>query len=1330
MKNLLVLCLLLVWAAVQPLQARLNLLFTTDHQLPNSLVNCVAEDADEMIWVATEDGLCRYNGSRFINYRNQPDNPNSIQNNFVRAVCCDPQGHVLVCTLAGVQLYRPQTDDFTPLIYDQSQGITPGNISWLTLLSSGNFIATGNLVYEIHIDEEGQPHAVANALTHKFDMALKACEDTEGNLWVIRSNDGIFRLNKQGEIEEIRKDNTSYGFTSMGIGPDGSVYAGGLERGLFRFDAQRSSFVEVTDASHRFMVKAMLPIQGTQRMYVATDGDGIQMLDCQTRQFTPFIFDDALVDPVTQKVHSLLVSRNGDLWMALYQKGVFVVSQNSIDFKYYGPRSIRYNCVGDRCVTTLLRTPDGTLWVGTDNGGLYGVNSEGQMVAHYNCGTSPGAVPSSLMKLFLDSRGRCWYGSYRQGGGIVNLSTGHCQMIPVEGLQDVPTNIYDFVEDKQGNIWVASMGNGILRYDEQKRTFIPVPLVEACNWTGSLTYEPSTNRLYAGTYTGLVVISLSDSEYHTSQYLPDIVVYSITRISSSQICLCSNRGLVLFDIPSGKYTIYTTDDGLPNNNVYAAQCDADGNLWVSSNGGLSRYNIQEETFTNYTAQEGLMCSEFYKNASMQDADGTLWFGATTGITWFNPRHIRYQPFSCKGRIVNFRAGQKYMQPDAKGIYQIGNEDHSFLIEMATRPLLYTHSVTYRYSLDGDAWQTLPPMTNRVSFSGISSGSHTFRFQVVSEGTTYDEQEARIRIARPWYRSWWGYLIYFVLVCIIIYLLVQRYRRIRYERHLQRAHEREVAINEAKLQLFMNIAHDFRTPMTLVVAPLQKLLNTDKDPHRQRAYQIIDRNANRVLELINELMDLRKIDKAQMKLQCREVAPKPLLDDLCESVSDLAEDRNLTLVHRSGLPEGYTTWIDQVCFDKVFLNLLSNAIKYTPNGGSIQVDTCLDAHGDLQIMVTDTGIGIAPEDRQHIFERFYQVRHSAKVDMGTGIGLNLVQALVRLHHGTIQIEGNPAGQGTRFIVTLPTSQKQYLPQELVTGPVDEPELTQTVTQTAIVHSTLREDHPAEVPSSAGRGSRAVLVVDDDDEVRDYLEHELSPHYRVAACTNGREALEHLLAESYDLVVSDIMMPEVDGVQLCQRIRSNVLLNHLPVILLTAKTSDESRLESLEVGANAFIPKPFNTEILLKTVQNLLNEHDRLRSLFSGQQLPVDQVDTPELQSPDERLLRRIVKIVNENLSNPDLTSELIAQEVGLSRVHLYRKLKELTHQSARTYIRNIRLVKAAELLSHKKMAIAEVAYQVGFANPNNFATAFKELYGVSPTTYNEQHCGEKPSDVTN
>lgn len=1322
------LCLLLLLAGFCLAEAKTNRLFTTDHNLPSSLVNRVAEDAYDMIWVATEDGLCRYNGSQIVNYRNDPDNPHSVQSNFVRTVCCDSLGHVLVATLNGVQLFRPETNDFSEVICAPDLHILPGNIQSITRLANGDFLACGNVIFTIHIDEKGEPHALANAFTHNLGMAYDACQDPQGNIWVIRSSNGIFCLDAKGGLRELLDPHGKpYLFNSLGQGSHGEIYTGGLERGLYRYDKASDAFVEVTSPQDKFMVKDLTPIAGSEQLYVATDGDGIKVFDPASGQFSPYLFDDAQIDAETQKVHSLLLSRNGDLWMALYQRGVFVETNDPIDFHYYGSRSLRYNCVGDRCVTALLRTQDGNLWVGTDNGGLYGVDGMGHLFAHIPCGLRQGAVPSSIVRLFQDSRGRCWYGSYRQGGGIVDLKSGLCRTVPIEGSGEVATNIYDFAEDRHGRIWVGSMGQGILLYDEQKQLFVRQQTTTACDWTGALCYDAASDRLFCGTYAGLIILSLSQPGLPSEQIVPNTVIYSISQPSATQMALSTNSGLILYDLTSGETRTYTMADGLPNNNIYAALADSEGNLWVTGNNGLSKINVRQQNVVTFTSQDGLQCSEFYKNAAMRDADGTLWFGGTTGISWFNPREIRQEQTACEVRIVSFEASENEILPDGRGCFAMGDEAHAFSVEFATTPLLKTHSVIYYAALDDDVMQALPPMSNRVSFSGISSGRHVLRYQIENDGVRSQVHEAVISIPYPWYRSFWANLLWLLLGLLSVYGVLSFVRRRRAVIKLRRLHENEKAINEAKLQSFMNIAHEFRTPMTLVVAPLQKLINTDKDPKRQHTYQLIDRNANRVLQLINELMDLRKIDKAQMKLLCRQQPVAQLIDNLCESVSDLSADHDIDLHHDNHLPEGFTSWIDRDNFEKVVLNLLSNAIKYTPKGGSIVVDTSLDKEQQLCIAVTDTGIGIPPQDREHIFERFYQVRHT-KSHMSTGIGLNLVQALVSLHHGTITVSGNPSGQGTRFVVVLPTREECYLELERTDADVQEPQLEQTVSQSDIVHSVLREDVPLEQGIGA-RLNRSVLVVDDDDEVRRYLVQELSPLFHVEACENGSEALELLQRSSFDLVLSDVMMPVMDGIQLCVRIRSNVLLNHLPVVLLTAKSSDEDRLHSLDIGANAFIAKPFNMELVTKTVQNLIAEHDRLRSSFNGQQLPVDQVDTPELESPDERLLKRIVKIVNENLSNPELTSEMIAQEVGLSRVHLYRKLKELTQQSARNYIRNIRLVKAAEMLSKKKMAISEVAYEVGFSNPNNFATAFKEMYGVSPTAYNERHCNENKADVT-
>ena len=986
--------------------------------------------------------------------------------------------------------------------------------------------------------------------------------------------------------------------------------------------------------------------------------------------------------------------------------------------------------MGDHCITTLLRDHEGFLWVGTDNGGLFCLDADGQTRHHFPCTSDPWSIPSAIMNIFEDQHHRLWIGSYRQGAGTVDRRSGVFHNVPVTDSRNPNSNVYDFAEDKRGTLWAASMGQGLLRYDEKQGIFVSQPTISSANWSGALCYDPIQDVIYLGTYDGLVIYHPDEPSRETEHFLSPIVIYSITRCSATEISLCTNNGLIMFNTQTRSFQTYSSQDGLPSNNVFASQTDGEGNLWVSCGTSLAKFNLQQKTFSVYTAQDGLQSSEFYKNASLRDDDGTLWFGGTMGITWFNPREISHQVQNSTPRVVRLTAAQNNIRPDKNGYYNISNQDNSFTIELATRPILLTRTVVYRYSMDNDAWQTLPPAMNLVSFSHLSSGHHTFSFQSEQEGVTSEVQTIDIFIERPWYLSWWAILLWSAILAFIIWLDYQLISRKRAERRLKAEKERENAINDAKLQFFMNIAHEFRTPMTLVVSPLQKLMKRNNSPEDQQAYELINRNANRVLALVNELMDLRKIDKSQMKLQCHLQSPVPLLQNLCNSVLDLTEARNITLSHFSLVPPSTQLWIDEEALTKIILNLLTNAIKFTPKGGKIDVTSQIKDN-NLIIEVIDTGIGIAPSERKEIFNRFYQVHQSGSSSLGTGIGLNLVNALVHLHHGNIEVDDNPVGKGTRFTVTLPTDENAYAYEEKLTTMPDDPAeagLPTSINPATILHDSLYESKDADAAKIDNAHGPRVLVVDDDDEVRSYLEQELSTRYRVTACANGREALEILLAQPdvFSLVVTDYMMPEIDGIQLCMRIRSNVQLNHLPIILVTAKTSDEDRLASLEVGANAFISKPFNVEILLKTVQNLLEQQRRLRTTYSGTQNPADKVDTPELLSPDERLLQRVLKVINERLSDTSLTGEKVAEEVGLSRVHLYRKLKELTNQSPRNYIRNIRLIKAAELLSQKKMSIAEVAYKVGFASPDNFSALFKEMYGMTPKDYNEQHYSQSDS----
>jgi DNA-binding response OmpR family regulator len=449
----------------------------------------------------------------------------------------------------------------------------------------------------------------------------------------------------------------------------------------------------------------------------------------------------------------------------------------------------------------------------------------------------------------------------------------------------------------------------------------------------------------------------------------------------------------------------------------------------------------------------------------------------------------------------------------------------------------------------------------------------------------------------------------------------------------------------------------------------------------------------------------------MELNCTDVALSPFVKGVVAYTEDIAQSRRQTLTFTDKTNGHINVMLDTDCFEKILLNLLSNALKYTPENGSVTVSidlepkTNLKAGSDVNLTldVVDTGIGIPDDEKRNIFTRFYQVRTNGKYVKGTGIGLNLVKALVELYKGTISVSDNPAGKGTKFTVVLPLKTGTT---EMATGEL----IPQEGSESIIAAPDSNNER------NMLKSRKTVLIVDDDDEIRSFLCEEMASLYNIIDCADGKTAYQTLNKERVDIVVSDIMMPEIDGLELCRLIRQNVRISHLPIILLTAKGSDRDRIEGLQATADAYVTKPFNLALLQTLISNLLLRQEKLRNTFKGNELPTDQITTPEILSADEKLLERLVKCINDNLDNPDLTSEYLASEVGLSRVHLYRKLKELTNQSATNYIRNIRLTKAAELLRQKKCSISEVAYLVGYRTPNHFSTAFKELYGVSPSEY--------------
>ena len=450
--------------------AQFNMLFTSDSDLPNSLVNKIEEDKNSMIWVATEDGLCRYNGSRFVTYRNIPSNPRSLSHNFIRTVCADSVGNVVIGTIGGVQVYNIHTDDFSPRISAEKIGVAMGNVNSILRLADGEFFIGGIDPFTLHINSKGEISVKRNAFTGKTHDVHRSARTPDGKIWVSRQAEGVMYADKDGKIHNVRNyDGSEYNFSSLCVGHDGKLYAGDVESGLYFYNARTKHFDLVHGTEGIIKIRDMKAIPNSDNMCIATDGNGVMFFNIRSHQFVPsHRFDDPFVDISSQKAHSLYVSKHGDIWMALYQKGVFMASHSSAPFGYIGRRSQKYDLIGDRCVTSIIETKDRKLWISTDNGGLYGITPDFQNFAKFRVGTGPEDLPPTIQGLFCDSQGRLWFGSYNRGCGIVNTTTGKAINIPIEGLPGRKTSVYGYAEDKRGTIWAATMGQGIFRYDASR----------------------------------------------------------------------------------------------------------------------------------------------------------------------------------------------------------------------------------------------------------------------------------------------------------------------------------------------------------------------------------------------------------------------------------------------------------------------------------------------------------------------------------------------------------------------------------------------------------------------------------------------------------------------------------------------------------------------------------------------------------------------------------------------------------------------------------------------------------------------------------------------
>ena len=1323
-------------------------LFNTDNQLSSNFATQVFQDKSGFIWIATRNGLNTYDGYHITVIKKDMSNFLGLNSNYINSIAQDEKEHILLGTNNSLLEFTGSEFLKIPMLDSKGEELATYVKQVYPLKNKDVAVATSGYGIMLKKQDEQKCHAMKGEV-EKLKYILKLLEDKRGRLWIITEDGKLYRKETNGKVTSHFAGTEGVGAQDIQQDALGNIYLASKNQGVYLLRAGSNVFTRIRSIGN-------LPIENiyisrNNKLYIGCDGLGIYVYDPQTGFLQDNPLFSRLVNLAKSKITSIIEDNQGNIWVSMLQKGVFMQRNIQNDFNYMGFRLGNLNVIGENCVTSLSINQGNQVWVGTDKDGLYLFNIATRSVeGHF-------LNQSTVLTLCKDQQGRTWVGTYTDGLGYMDAAGS---FHPVDLGISKSVGIFDIKQDPQGNIWIATMGEGLfcLQKDGSRRNYktkygADNNLKINClpnDYLVKMAFSKDGNRVYVATSVGLACLDRKRNSWvSTFKGINCLNKNSFSHCvfvdSKDHVWYGTEDGAFCFDFRKGiKPKLYTTANGLTDNCVASITEDYQGNIWLGTIKGLNKLALKSGTITKFYAESGLQSNEFSDASVCTTQDGkTILMGGSGGLNWFQADQVRQHPWQAKVVISGFILNNKMVTPGMKsGSYtitdnwstlsrdfQLSHEDNTFTLQLSTLTYNDVEQISYVYSINGDAWRTVPAGQNELAFSHMAPGRYKYRIKAICNGYETPVKEFTITIHPAWYASIWAKLFYLLLLIAAI-MLYLRHRKHQMEDQLilqQHIHAEEMG--EAKIKFFMNISHEIRTPLTLIITPLLSLIKEDKEPHRQGIYEIIRKNSERILHLINQMMDLRKIDKGQMVMRMCKTDMVSFINEEYDLFKQQAIAKSIDFEYQHDCEE-LPVWIDRNNFDKVIINTLSNAFKFTPTAGHILLSlTHTDHHA--YISIKDSGIGIPKDKLETIFQRFYQTPDDPNDrNVGTGIGLDLTRSLVELHYGTISARNNEGEKGSKFehgsefIIRIPLGKDHLKPEEIIEEEEMKKDQNNELAE-AEQEEQLAEnnDQPAETlnnsdttPTSAKGAKAEIVIVEDEEDIQEYLKAQLSSDFKIRTYPNGKVALNEILKNKPDLVISDIMMPEMDGTTLCTKLKTNINTNDVPIILLTAKSREEDQLEGLQTGADAYILKPFNMDILHRNIINLLTVRRTLRNKFTGNESQNHQVEQIEMQTPDNSLMQRIMEVINENINDSDLSVDMIAQKVGISRVHLHRKMKELTNQTPHSFIRNIRLQQAAKLLKDGKQSITEVMYACGFSNSASFSTMFKNLYGCSPREY--------------
>ena len=1238
-----------------------NVMFFSSKQgLSNSRVRNLTEDSLHNIWVTTQNGLNRYDGVKMNVYRHEIGNPSSLCYDESTFVFEYKKGTMLIGTGAGLQVFDYATNQFTDIPFIRSENDTvKARVVSINRLRKNRVIVcyAGYGNGELLKNKKGEFYTKR---TEEFDIegvgSIRLFDDPKGRTWIISGLGALYRKTAKGfhRYEGLRL------LRKVCASSSGKVYAATYNNGFYVYDSAQDQFNLVASPDELGGAVQNLRTWTDGRLLLSTDGGGVRVYDEKVGRISPHVISVKDFDMATSNVMDAMYDSFGNAWAVVYMKGVVVKPINQSAFDYIGQNSIFKNTVGQNAVYALAKAVNPApftkgFWASVENDGLYLLAADGTASKHWNAETNPG-MPHAFTTMLDAAPSTLLLGTFYDGLWQMKDGRFSCLTKDLNWIFEIREAA------KKDCYWIASMGDGFYYYDYSTGKHIVYKPVQDSSSDAKVignpyvyTVLPVKDQLFVGTADGIIVCRIEEDGriLYKSTRIPghSSIRHLALSADGAYIWAATNEGLQKIDCMSFTTHTYTVADGLPINSVTSVCVDGD-NLWVGTDFGLSCMDTRKGTFTNFFMDDGLQDNEFSRGAAFA-LDGKLYFSGIGGITYFDTKEMK--DWQGKERVLSLRFvdvlidDKPIHQGDMSGSYAVlqglindcgrmdlCHTDNHFALELCVEGLSNQH-VTYEYSIDGGKWMDQGGNSSRIIFDNLQPGTYHIKVRALALGAVSGERELIAVVHPAWYASVWAKVVYFLLflaLCWFVYEYVRRQVRLR---HVMARNRQQRELNEARVQFFMNISHEIRTPMTLILAPLEKMIGRDKDPERQRNYLLMKENSKRILRLINQMMDVRKIEQGKFLLDYHPVELVEFLQGIYDVFSANAQSRNIQyeFVHEMDRLQVY---VDPDNMDKIVMNLLSNAFKFTPDGGKITLQL-LDKGTDFEVRVADSGVGIPDSEKQKVFERFYSAKHQNGY-MGTGIGLNLTSLLVRLHKGSITIEDNSDEKGTLFIVTMPVGDESL----------------RVIQQESLyeVKETVAEEEKADTASlftfekPADTHRKHALLVEDDEAIRQYVQGELSSELAVQACANGQEAWDYIVSHpgKVDIVISDIMMPVMDGMTLCQKLKSNFNTNHIPVVLVTALGNDADRIIGISNGADAYVPKPFNIDVLRTTVMQLLKTRQMLQGKFHGDKQQEEHIDKVEMESPDENLMKRVMKVINENMDNPELSVEVVADKVGI------------------------------------------------------------------------------------